>query len=62
MLQVLATGAVLLDLPGTQDSNAARGAVAEGYLKSCNAIWIVSVITRAVNDRAAKVWLCPLCL
>ncbi|KAK9813950.1 hypothetical protein WJX73_006361 [Symbiochloris irregularis] len=51
---VLETGAVLLDLPGTQDSNAARGAVAEAYLKSCNAIWIVSVITRAVNDRAAK--------
>lgn len=52
--QVLASGAVLVDLPGTQDSNAARGAVAETYLKQCNAIWIASVITRAVNDRAAK--------
>ena len=55
-MQVLESGAILVDLPGTQDSNAARGAVAETYLKNSNAIWIVSVITRAVNDRAAKVW------
>ena len=54
-LQVLASGAVLVDLPGTQDSNVARGSVAENYLKHCNAIWIVSPIIRAVNDRAAKV-------
>lgn len=53
---MLESGAILVDLPGTQDSNAARGAVAETYLKNSNAIWIVSVITRAVNDRAAKVW------
>ncbi|KAK9844653.1 hypothetical protein WJX74_005184 [Apatococcus lobatus] len=51
---VLASGAVLVDLPGTQDSNVARGSVAENYLKQCNAIWIVSPIIRAVNDRAAK--------
>ena len=55
---MLASGAVLVDLPGTQDTNALRGSVAESYLKACNAIWIVSMITRAVNDRAAKA--CPL--
>ena len=43
-----------MDLPGTGDTNAARGSVAEGYLKRCNAIWIVSPIIRAVNEEAAK--------
>ena len=43
-----------MDLPGAGDSNVARGSIAEGYLKRCNAIWIVSPIIRAVNDRAAK--------
>ena len=28
--------------------------MAEGYLKRCNAIWIVSPIIRAVNEEAAK--------
>lgn len=31
---VLATGAMLVDLPGVRDANAARGRVAEGYLKA----------------------------
>lgn len=30
----LATGAVIVDLPGVHDANAARAAVAEGYSKS----------------------------
>lgn len=30
---VLATGAMLVDLPGVRDANAARGRVAESYLK-----------------------------
>lgn len=29
----LATGAVIVDLPGVHDANAARAAVAEGYSK-----------------------------
>ncbi|KAG9597087.1 hypothetical protein KCU86_g8346, partial [Aureobasidium melanogenum] len=50
----LFTGAVLVDLPGVADSNAARAAVAEGYMKQCTGLWIVSPINRAVDDKAAK--------
>lgn len=34
----LATDAVIVDLPGVQDSNAARAAVAANYMKSCTGI------------------------
>jgi hypothetical protein len=50
----LSTGAVIVDLPGVHDSNAARAAVAEGYMKECTGLWIVAPITRAVDDKAAK--------
>lgn len=50
----LATGAVVVDLPGVHDSNAARAAVAEGYMKQCTGLWIVAPINRAVDDKAAK--------
>ena len=50
----LSTGAVLVDLPGVADSNAARAAVAEGYMKQCTGLWIVSPINRAVDDKVAK--------
>ncbi|KAM0720547.1 hypothetical protein Q7P37_004683 [Cladosporium fusiforme] len=50
----LATGAVVVDLPGVHDSNAARAAVAESYMKECTGLWIVAPITRAVDDKAAK--------
>lgn len=43
-----------MDLPGIQDSNAARATVAEGYIKQCTGLWIVAPITRAVDDKAAK--------
>ncbi|KAL8802146.1 MAG: hypothetical protein Q9182_004012 [Xanthomendoza sp. 2 TL-2023] len=51
---VLSTGAVLVDLPGVHDSNVARAAVAEGYMKQTTGLWIVAPITRAVDDKAAK--------
>lgn len=51
---VLSTGAVLVDLPGVHDSNAARAAVAQNYMKLCSGLWIVAPITRAVDDKAAK--------
>lgn len=51
---VLATGAVIVDLPGVHDANAARAAVAEGYMKQCTGLWIVAPINRAVDDKAAK--------
>jgi hypothetical protein len=52
--EALSTGAVIVDLPGVHDSNAARAAVAEGYMKQCTGLWIVAPITRAVDDKAAK--------
>ncbi|KAI0502901.1 hypothetical protein F5B22DRAFT_631257 [Xylaria bambusicola] len=50
----LSTGAVVVDLPGVQDSNAARAAVAVNYMKSCTGIWVVAPITRAVDNQTAK--------
>jgi hypothetical protein len=50
----LSTGAVIVDLPGVQDSNAARAAVAQNYLKNCTGLWVVAPIVRAVDDKAAK--------
>jgi hypothetical protein len=50
----LATGAVIVDLPGVHDANAARAAVAESYMKQCTGLWIVAPIIRAVDDKAAK--------
>jgi GTPase SAR1 family protein len=50
----LSTGAVIVDLPGVHDSNAARAAVAENYMRECTGLWIVAPITRAVDDKAAK--------
>ena len=52
--KTLSTGAVIVDLPGVHDSNAARAAVASGYMKSCTGLWIVAPINRAVDDKAAK--------
>lgn len=37
-----------------KDSNAARAAVAERYIEKCDGLWVVSMITRAVDDQAAK--------
>lgn len=39
---------------GVHDSNAARSAVAENYIKTCNSLWITADIQRAVNAKAAK--------
>ncbi|KAF9886926.1 hypothetical protein FE257_010667 [Aspergillus nanangensis] len=52
--QALSTGAVLVDLPGVSDSNAARVAVAQRYMKRCSAHWIVAPINRAVDDKIAR--------
>ncbi|XP_043922328.1 nuclear GTPase SLIP-GC-like [Protopterus annectens] len=51
---VLRSGAVLVDLPGVTDSNPARDSLAKEYLKTCDAIWIVSSITRAADDKTAE--------
>ncbi|KAK2011638.1 tat pathway signal sequence [Colletotrichum eremochloae] len=50
----LSTGAVIVDLPGAHDANAARAAVSTNYMKECSGIWIVAPIVRAVDDKSAK--------
>lgn len=50
----LSTGAILVDLPGVADANAARNNVAKDYMKKANCIWILAPITRAVDDKTAR--------
>ncbi|KAK2047267.1 hypothetical protein LZ31DRAFT_611073 [Colletotrichum somersetense] len=52
--RVLANGVTIVDLPGHQDWDAARAAVASRYLKACSGIWIVAPINRAVDNKTAK--------
>ncbi|KAK1977590.1 hypothetical protein LZ30DRAFT_784770 [Colletotrichum cereale] len=52
--RVLSNGLTIVDLPGHQDWDAARAAVASHYLKSCSGIWIVAPINRAVDNKTAK--------
>lgn len=52
--RALSTGTTLVDLPGAQDSNAAREAVTDQYIRQCSGLWIVAPINRAVNDKTAK--------
>lgn len=51
---VLSTGGVLVDAPGVHDDNSARDAVVKRKLKDADAVWIVSNIVRAVNDKTAR--------
>ena len=41
-------------LPGVQDSNAARSAVADTYMRQCSGLFIAAPINRAINDKAAQ--------
>ncbi|KAI0791221.1 hypothetical protein C8Q75DRAFT_65827 [Abortiporus biennis] len=52
--EVLFTGGVLVDLSGEGDSNAARNAVCSQYREKCDEFWIVTPISRAVDDARAK--------
>ncbi|THH33781.1 hypothetical protein EUX98_g424 [Antrodiella citrinella] len=52
--EALSTGAVLVDLPGVADANAARNNIAKDYMKKCDCIWILAPITRAVDDKTAR--------
>ncbi|XP_052816838.1 uncharacterized protein LOC128243248 isoform X1 [Mya arenaria] len=51
---VCSSGTTLVDLPGSRDSNAARDEIANNYLKNCTAVWVVSSIHRAIDDKMAK--------
>lgn len=51
---VLATGAVLVDLPGTGDSNKARNCVAEDYMNNCERYWVVAPIDRILDSESVR--------
>ena len=51
---VLAGGAVLVDAPGLRDDNSARDAVVKSRLRGASALWFVSNVRRAVNDKTVK--------
>ncbi|KAJ7047442.1 hypothetical protein C8F04DRAFT_7939 [Mycena alexandri] len=50
----LATGAILVDLPGSGDANAARNSIAKTYMKKANCVWVLAPIQRAVDEKTAK--------
>lgn len=52
--EILASGVTIVDLPGTQDANAARCRISKEYQEKCAAIWVVTPITRAVDDEVAQ--------
>lgn len=49
--KILQKGLVLVDLPGSMDTNSARGALAESYLKNLSVTCVVAPTTRASSDR-----------
>lgn len=48
---VLEHGIALVDLPGSMDTNAARGAIAEEYQKNLSVSCVIAQITRAISDK-----------
>ena len=52
--RALASGAIIVDLPGVQDTNAARAAVADRYIKQCVSLWVTTPIKRAINDQVGR--------
>lgn len=50
----LSSGAILVDLPGSADTNKARSGVAAKYMQYCHHVWVVMDIKRAVDDQNAK--------
>jgi hypothetical protein len=51
---VLSSGVRLIDAPGLADDNSARDAVVKKVLQEANAVWLVSNIRRAVNDKTVN--------
>ncbi|KAJ7781316.1 hypothetical protein B0H16DRAFT_1671621 [Mycena metata] len=52
--EALKTGAILVDLPGSGDANAARNSIAKTYMKKANCVWVLAPIQRAVDEKTAK--------
>ncbi|KAJ3531553.1 hypothetical protein NM688_g7558 [Phlebia brevispora] len=51
---LLACGAVLVDLPGTGDSNKARDRVAAEYMTQCERYWVVAPIERILDSESVQ--------
>ena len=51
---ILSHGVRLVDAPGLADDNSARDAMVKKILEQANAVWLVSNIRRAVNDKTVK--------
>ena len=51
---ILQHGAVLVDVPGTGDSNPARNRIAQSFLAKADKFFIVAPIVRAVSDKIAS--------
>ncbi|XP_048468926.1 nuclear GTPase SLIP-GC-like [Rhincodon typus] len=51
--QILPDGVVLVDLPGSGDSNKARDEMWKTDFSNCSSVWIVSAISRAVDEKIA---------
>ncbi|KAI1339281.1 hypothetical protein F5Y15DRAFT_423997 [Xylariaceae sp. FL0016] len=51
---ILSRGLVLVDLPGLRDSNNARRHITERYILSCDDVFVVCNIGRAVTDIGVK--------
>jgi hypothetical protein len=49
--QLLEHGLVLVDLPGSMDSNIARGAIVEDYQKNLTVSCVLVSATRAATDK-----------
>ncbi|KAJ3045080.1 hypothetical protein HDV00_011805 [Rhizophlyctis rosea] len=52
--EALRSGAIIVDLPGVQDSNAARASIAKRHMQKCDAVWVLAPINRAVDDKSAR--------
>ena len=46
--KALKNGAILVDLPGTEDSDEFRAKITQDYMRKCSCFWIVAPISRYV--------------
>lgn len=53
--RVLEHGIILVDLPGSMDTNAARGAIAEAYQKNLSVNCVVARTARAASDKPVSI-------
>lgn len=52
--KALQNGTILVDLPGENDANAARQSIGKKYMEHAENFWIVTPISRAVDDSSTQ--------